>query len=62
MKADIRTLKLCMAKDKYEFIMSAIAKCKHICLLDGQNISDSRALELISAEFLSAYPVKIKED
>jgi len=47
---EIRCLKLVMSKDKYDFIMQAFEKIRQE---SGHDISDSRALEFICAEYLN---------
>jgi len=47
----VATLKLVMLRSKYEIILKAIKKIKKE--VHPQEISDSRALELIAADYLS---------
>ena len=51
MKKKVATLKLVMLRSKYEIILKAIKKIKKE--VHPQEISDSRALELIAADYLS---------
>ena len=51
---EIRTFKLTMLKEKRDIIQQAIEKCKKECRKDGQDITDSRALELICGDYLSS--------
>ena len=44
-----------MGKDKRDIIQQALDTCKAICLKDGQNIDDSRALEFIAIEFIQQH-------
>jgi hypothetical protein len=52
---EIRRFCLTMSKEKRDIVLMAINTCKDIALNDGQVIDDSRALELVCAEFLSTY-------
>ena len=51
MKKKVATLKLVMLRSKYEIILKAINKAKKE--VHPQEITDSRALELIAADYLS---------
>ena len=51
--AEYRTLKLTMERDKYELIMEAINEVKRIAGRQGYEINEARALELLSADYLS---------
>ena len=51
MKEKVATLKLVMLRSKYDIILKAINKAKKEVY--PQEITDSRALELIAADYLS---------
>ena len=50
-KPQIRTLKMVMSQDKYKIILKAIKNVKKD--VHPQEVSDSRALELLAANYLS---------
>jgi hypothetical protein len=55
---NVKTLKFVMAADKYNLIMKAIKECKHL-----EEVSeDSRALELICADYLSGVGISSEEE
>jgi hypothetical protein len=57
---EVRTFKLIMLKEKRDIIKSAIELCKN--KEQFFDMSDSRALELICADFLSQYAKKDKKE
>jgi len=50
---EIRTLKLTMRRDKYLVVMEAIKKAQKEARKEGQEISDSRALEFVAISYIN---------
>ena len=52
-QVQIRTLKLTMRRDKYLIVMEAIKKAQREARKEGQEISDSRALEFVAISYIN---------